>query len=609
MLKDEDGNDIETIFSKNDIVFGDISNASHFSAKNVISSGVDSESMIWTITTPSDNFTFRIQSLTTAGLNNYDIEWGDGTSESGITIGNKEHLYATAGLYELKVKGDIYIRNQSSTWADTYTEWKQWGTASKCTNFREWFFNCKNMTYSATDKPTFDFPTPSSYNGCYRSFYNCRQITSLDLSGWDVSNLRQIGAGCFQQMKKLESLNISNWNLSQVTTFNNALSQLGDSTTEGCILIAPNLDVSGATTISQCFFNSAYKSMDISNWTLRATSVTINQCFRGIGSTNAIYEGICTLDISTWNNTSSINSANGNLLFYLAKGLTDINITNFDFTGVTNFTSCFSNCTKLVNIQGIESQRWDSATNMTTCFINTYKLKFDTYNFANDFGSAWSVTNFSKCFNRCGYNNALGSRGVFPNLTNWDMSNATSVNQMFRDSRWNGTSTFAPSSSWDLSNISSFLLYAYNHVGIQTWDWSNVTISSSCTSMQQFAPYVNAGSNPRALTTMVFGANCDFSGVTTWSSFVQSRNGLTRLEFDNSVSFASTTTMANFGNAVPLETAYYDQLLVRLDATNSINSVVLYLNLAQYTLGSSAETSRTQLITGQSWTITDAGGV
>ena len=69
------------------------------------------------------------------------------------------------------------------------------------------------------------------------------------------------------------------------------------------------------------------------------------------------------------------------------------------------------------------------------------------------------------------------------------------------------------------------------------------------------------------------------------------------------------TTASNMGTGVPLLTTYYDQLLIRLDATNSLNSGVLTFNLANFTLGGLAETSRTQLITGQSWTITDAGGV
>ncbi len=576
-----------------------------FGVRKKKGSGTDTVSMIWSITTPSDSFTFRIQGQTGAAYNNYDIDWGDGNSESGITIPNKEHTYATAGLYEIKVTGSIYIRQQTSTWSNCYTEWKQWGTGATVTGFREFFYNCINMSYSATDAPNFGM-LGTSYDGLYRSFYNCDSITSLDLSGWDVSTLTNIGQACFQGMNNLESLNISNWDISGITTWSQSLAQIGASTTGGCALNAANLNVSGATTLSQCLYNSAFSSIDVSNWTLRAAGTSINQCFRGIGSTNAAFYGICTLDISTWNNTSAISSANGQLLFYQSYGLTDINLTNFDFTGVTNFASCFSNCHYLVNIQGLESQVWSSATSMSNCFVNTYRLKFDTYNFGNTFGSSWAVTNFEKCFNKCGSSNAEGSRSVFPNITNWDTSNATTVNQMFRDSKWNGTASFAPSASWDLSNITSFLLFAYNHVGIQTWDWTNVTISNSCTNMKQFITTVSG--SPYSLTSVIFGANCDFSAVITWANFAQGRAALTQLEFDSGVDFQSTQQMSNFANNSPIETTYYDALLVRLDATNNINSVTLSMNLAQFTTGSAAETSKDQLVNNQSWTITDAGG-
>lgn len=569
----------------------------------------DTAPMIWTITTPADNHTFAVQSLTTAGFNNYDIDWGDGTSESGVTIGNKSHVYGTAGLYEIKVTGDIYIRMSNVTHPSVYTEWKQWGTNAKVTAFREWFNGATNMAYSATDAPTFDLKVSSNYWGTYRSFYNCDGIVSLDLSGWDVSPLQNIGQSTFQAMNNLAYLNISNWDLSGISSWANAISTVGTSVAGGCELVAPNVKLTGATSLSQVFYNSAFKSMNVSNWTLNPTSVSINQMFRGLGTTNVAYYGLVDLDLSTWNNTGSNLGNNGALLFYSARGLKTLNISNWNLSHFTSFKQCFFQITHCEYIEGLNEQRWNSAQDISACFQNTFLLKFDTHDFHNDFGSSWSVTNFNTCFGRNGYNNAVGSRGVFPNITNWDMSSANAVGQMFRDSRYNGTSTFAPSTSWDLSNITGLALFAYNHVGIQVWDWSNVTIASTMTNMTSFSLYANAGSSPLALTTMKFGSNCDFSGVTTWSLFIRSRSSLTTLTFDSSVSFAATTVMSNFANAVPLNTASYDALLTRLDATNNNNSVVLYANLAQYTAGGTAEASRTQLVTNQSWTITDAGAV
>ena len=111
------------------------------------------------------------------------------------------------------------------------------------------------------------------------------------------------------------------------------------------------------------------------------------------------------------------------------------------------------------------------------------------------------------------------------------------------------------------------------------------------------------------LTSVKFGANCNFQDVGRWNFSFRNNINMTTLQFDSSVDFSSVTQMTDMLKSVPLDTQYYDALLVGLDATNNNNSVSLNANLCNYTLGSAAETSRTQLVTGQSWTITDAGGV
>jgi len=92
----------------------------------VLPSDTAGPEMIFTITTPSDNFTFDLRSV--ANFSNYDIDWGDGSAiETGVTDAIKSHTYGTAGLYEIKITGQIYLRQTAVTDADCYTEFKQWG--------------------------------------------------------------------------------------------------------------------------------------------------------------------------------------------------------------------------------------------------------------------------------------------------------------------------------------------------------------------------------------------------------------------------------------------------------------------------------------------------
>ena len=90
----------------------------------------------------------------------------------------------------------------------------------------------------------------------------------------------------------------------------------------------------------------------------------------------------------------------------------------------------------------------------TSAFASTWRLHFKNHNFHDDFGANWSSTNFQNCFYRNGRQITEVDRGPLPNVTNWDMSLATNVVNFFRETKYTDGQTFAPSSSWDLSNIS-----------------------------------------------------------------------------------------------------------------------------------------------------------
>ena len=566
------------------------------------------EEMIFTITTPSDAFTFNLRSV--AGYSNYDIDWGDGSAiETGVTDAIKSHTYGTAGLYEIKITGQIYLRQNSSTDADCYTEFKQWGTATTITGVREFFYNCQNMTYTATDAPNFDLSivAGNAYDGPYRLFANCYNITSLDLSNWDTSQWSGITTQQpFLSMRRVTYINITGWDVSNLVNGGNWFSSIGNSGS-GCTIIAPNLDWSSCTTMSQMFYNSNIVSVDINNWTLNPAGTNIQQMFRSIGINVAATGGL-DIDISGWINTGSLSASSGNLFMLSARGISSINMTGWTWSSVTTFNSFASGCLYLEEIIGLNDFRWDSATSASTAFANTYRLHFKNPTFHNDFGINWSSTVFNQVFYRNGYALAEVDRGPLPNVANWNMSLATNVTQFFRESKYADGQTFAPSSSWNLSNISgiNLQLFAFATTGFETWDWSNVTIPNTVTSMAQF--HQNNSVTPFTLETVIFGPNCNFSGVTTWLNAFNNQRILTSVQFDSAVSFAAVTSFGGTFSSCPLDLTSYDNLLLRNDATNNNTGVSLTANLAQYTIAVSGA-ARTQLATGQSWTITDAGGV
>ena len=135
--------------------------------------------------------------------------------------------------------------------------------------------------------------------------------------------------------------------------------------------------------------------------------------------------------------------------------------------------------------------------------------------------------------------------------------------------------------------------------GTTTFTFNNIT--SSCT---------NFGSKFRDCddtTTVIYSSSCDLSGITTYSHYAYSANNLATQTFDSGVSFAAVTTFQNAWAVTSLNTASYDQILIRAEATNS-NTVNLHAGSAQYTKApSAAATARAALIADHSWTITDGG--
>ena len=124
--------------------------------------------------------------------------------------------------------------------------------------------------------------------------------------------------------------------------------------------------------------------------------------------------------------------------------------------------------------------------------------------------------------------------------------------------------------------------------------------------MAQF--HQNGSATPFTLETVIFGPNCDFSGVTSWQNAFNNQRILTSVQFDSAVTFVAVTNFNGTFTSVPLNLTSYDNLLLRNDATNNNTGVTLTATLAQYTIAVSGA-ARTQLVTVQSWSINDAGGV
>ncbi|MGB0523329.1 MAG: BspA family leucine-rich repeat surface protein [Flammeovirgaceae bacterium] len=171
---------------------------------------------------------------------NYDVDWGDGSSNTGQT-GDATHTYATAGTYTVKISGSfprIYFDNNNAIKLKISTV-KEWGD-NAWTTMENAFSGCVNLSITATDAPNLSAATSlkNMFSGARTmnspiGHWNVSTITDMeglfafdslfnqDLSAWDVSNVTTMKS-MFQNARFFQQ-DISGWNVSKVTDMSSML--------------------------------------------------------------------------------------------------------------------------------------------------------------------------------------------------------------------------------------------------------------------------------------------------------------------------------------------------------------------------------------------------
>jgi len=557
--------------------------------------------MKWTLTDPAD-LVVKLWNPTTGTSNSYDVDWGDSSSDTGVTTADKTHTYAGVGTYEVKITGQfrgLQMARGSAADKLKLVEFSNWGT-TVISGIYQMFYNCTNMVYTATDAP--DLTNLNAANGTQlrQAFYANATVT-MDLSNWtNTGNLTTSMYVAFSFMPNLETLNLTGWDVSNITSMQNAFSTTGNPTT-GCTFTLPSLTFTNCTVFSDAFTNARINTIDVSNWTLKTSGINCSNMFYSLDAKTG---GTFTLDLSTWTNTSGIT--NMYQFFRSSPGLTHIDVTGWDTSNVTTMGLMCYSCSKLTHITGLSGFSAASLTGSTSIYLsftNCFVLDFNAGATTN-FGANWgpnlgNVTSFQQLFTAAGL--TTPSTGP-PDVSNWDMSGATSIYQIFQQLKTSGE---VDVSNWDVSAVTgancNYVFYLYSGTGVDVSSWE---LSGGITSMSAFAR------NANNLTTLDFShANNDFSAVTSWGEFGYN-SGLTSLKFNANVSFAATTNMGNLLTGCTIATSEYDALLTRLDATwvapAGPFSGTLTGGNSKYTGGGAVATARAALVTA-GWTITDGG--
>lgn len=304
------------------------------------------EPFITTWKTTTDNESITIP--TEGGGYNYSVDWGDGSSDSGLN-GDATHEYDKAGTYIVSVSGDfprIYFWKNNSDRSKIMTI-EQWGDI-QWASMAGAFSICENLTYNATDAPDLSNVTSMSY-----MFFNAFLFNG-DLNNWDVSNVKNMSRLFAYNITKENAFNgnISDWDVSSVTN----MSSMFDFATSFNSDIS-KWDVSSVNNMSYMFDFAKSFNQDLSNWDV--SNVT---------SMRGMFEDAYNFnqDLSKWN-ISSVRR------MYFMFDYSGLSLENYD--KLLNQWSNLANLSKDITL---------GARGLATCTSEEARLKL-----INDFG--WTI--------------------------------------------------------------------------------------------------------------------------------------------------------------------------------------------------------------------------
>ena len=269
-------------------------------------------------------------------------------------IDNKFNQKSKKDLFELTNKNtELFINNKKS-------------------KFQKYFIPKKEGIYQIKMKLNIRI------QNCYKMFYNCNNLISIDLSFFDSSNITNTNY-MFSRCNNLLYINLSNFDGSKIKDMSYMFSHCSN-------LI--NIDLSSFNTKS--LYNMSY-----------------------------MFYNCCNLSDINFSDFNTINVTDMSFLFYNCKNLRNINLDSFNTKNVVDMSNMFCKCKKLTNIN-LSNFNTENVSNMSYMFSHCHELTridlsmLDTEN----------VIDISSLFSFC--NNLISV-----NISMLDFKNIRYMNDMF----------------------------------------------------------------------------------------------------------------------------------------------------------------------------------
>tara|TARA_A100001201_G_scaffold28227_2_gene30759 strand:+ start:723 stop:1517 length:795 start_codon:yes stop_codon:yes gene_type:complete len=237
-----------------------------------ISGGVSAALAFLEYTTASVS-SFRIRTLVAP---NYDVDWGDGSTETGVTAVQKDHTYSTAGVYTIKItpaEGSTFRPEQYGVpdFGTNLTKVDGTGGSELGTNLTKWLREHTALTSFGV----VDVSSVENFQATWRGCSGLTTFPALDYSSatnfaaaWqDCTSLATFPANRFDSTGTLVS-----------TAFNNSWINCALSA-QSIENILTSLDANGATNITLTISSGSNASK--STWSTAANTAYTNLINKG----------------------------------------------------------------------------------------------------------------------------------------------------------------------------------------------------------------------------------------------------------------------------------------------------------------------------------------
>ena len=361
--------------------------------------------------------------------------------------------------------------------------WSTYATSIKTVTFEndvvpayitKWFQGCTNLI----EINNTEYLDTSKVTNMSYLFYNCKNLKTVDVSGFNTSNVTNM-AHMFRVCNSLDEIDVKCWDTSKVTTMESMFRE--------CTALK-ELDLSSFNSPKLANVVNMFKdssNIEVLNLTGFKTPKTV-----GFGQTFQGLSKVKELDLSGITKISSMYQAFNN-----CAALNQLDLSHVTFSGTINFTQAFANCRNMTildlpdavikignslqqtfancnNLTYVNVSKWDTSLTQTMrgLFQECYKLNnIDVSNWNTS-----AVTIMDYAFMNC---KALEDI----NLINWDTSSVTSLNQMFQNCT---ALKELDLSTWETSNLKAtnqmFLgCTALSYLDIRKASFDQVTNSSS----------------------------------------------------------------------------------------------------------------------------------